>query len=255
MYVRLAFAVAAHLDSEILIVDEVLAVGDAEFQKKCIGKMGDVSKGEGRTVLFVSHNMASIRSLCERGIVLEQGKLGIQGNINTAIEYYKQKALKTSNKPLLELKRMFHSDLEIDDIVINGERSQEINLDTASSMLNVRIKGTAKDKMNFNIEIRIYTSENTLVTFYSPGHMKGEVKAINKGEFILEDTVLIPKFMASGEYILQIQLSNPNIETYFSLEDIRLVKSDIQTVTGRTLSYNDIGFFLMERDERLSSSI
>lgn len=74
MYVRLAFAVAAHLDPEILIVDEVLAVGDAEFQKKCLGKMGDVT-GEGRTVLFVSHNMAAIEQLCETGIILREGNL------------------------------------------------------------------------------------------------------------------------------------------------------------------------------------
>ena len=72
MYVRLAFAVAAHLESEILIVDEVLAVGDVEFQKKCLGKMGEVSKGEGRTVLFVSHNMAAVQSLCKKGILLEK---------------------------------------------------------------------------------------------------------------------------------------------------------------------------------------
>jgi lipopolysaccharide transport system ATP-binding protein len=70
MYVRLAFAVAAHLESEILIVDEVLAVGDAEFQKKCLGKMGEVSKGEGRTVLFVSHNMAAVKTLCEKGLTM-----------------------------------------------------------------------------------------------------------------------------------------------------------------------------------------
>jgi lipopolysaccharide transport system ATP-binding protein len=73
MMVRLGFAVAAHLDPEILVVDEVLAVGDAEFQKKAIGKMQDVSKGEGRTVLFVSHNMASVLQLCNTGVLLEQG--------------------------------------------------------------------------------------------------------------------------------------------------------------------------------------
>ena len=71
MMVRLGFAVAAHLDPEILVVDEVLAVGDAEFQKKAIGKMQDVSRGEGRTVLFVSHNMASVKSLCKTGVLLE----------------------------------------------------------------------------------------------------------------------------------------------------------------------------------------
>ena len=88
MYVRLAFAVAAHLESEILIVDEVLAVGDAEFQKKCLGKMNDVSKGEGRTVLFVSHNMAAVRSLCEKGIVLENGLIKYNGNTELALDFY-----------------------------------------------------------------------------------------------------------------------------------------------------------------------
>ncbi len=89
MYVRLAFAVAAHLESEILIVDEVLAVGDAEFQKKCLGKMGDVSKGEGRTVLFVSHNMAAVQKLCTSGIYLEKGKIEIQHEIQNVIKDYK----------------------------------------------------------------------------------------------------------------------------------------------------------------------
>ena len=88
MYVRLAFAVAAHLESEILIVDEVLAVGDAEFQKKCLGKMNDVSKGEGRTVLFVSHNMGSIKRLCNKGIVLDVGKIVLSGNVSEAIDRY-----------------------------------------------------------------------------------------------------------------------------------------------------------------------
>ncbi len=88
MTVRLAFAVAAHLEPEILVVDEVLAVGDAEFQKKAIGKMQDISKGEGRTVLFVSHNMASVQSLCTRAILLEQGSVIFNGTTSNVVDYY-----------------------------------------------------------------------------------------------------------------------------------------------------------------------
>ena len=95
MYVRLAFAVAAHLESEILIVDEVLAVGDAEFQKKCLGKMGDVSKGEGRTVLFVSHNMGAVSSLCDKGLILNNGTIYYNGKINDILTKY---ATLNSNK-------------------------------------------------------------------------------------------------------------------------------------------------------------
>lgn len=93
MYVRLAFAVAAHLESEILIVDEVLAVGDAEFQKKCLGKMGEVSKGEGRTVLFVSHNIASVKKLCNKGIFLENGTINQIGDIDRIINAYVEENL------------------------------------------------------------------------------------------------------------------------------------------------------------------
>lgn len=90
MTVRLGFAIAAHLEPEILVVDEVLAVGDAEFQKKAIGKMKDVSSGEGRTVLFVSHNMGSIRNLCNNGVVLKDGSIDFVGTANEAVDYYMQ---------------------------------------------------------------------------------------------------------------------------------------------------------------------
>ena len=105
MTVRLGFAVAAFLEPEILVVDEVLAVGDAEFQKKAIGKMQDVSRGEGRTVLFVSHNMAAVQRLCNRGIVLDSGGILFDGNVNDAItryldaSFHKTKVLPIFNMP------------------------------------------------------------------------------------------------------------------------------------------------------------
>jgi len=102
MYVRLAFAVAAHLEPEILIVDEVLAVGDAEFQKKCMGKMGEVA-GEGRTVLFVSHNMGAVSRLCSRGIWLEKGEIRYLGDITQAIENYGQHGLTSKAELVLPI--------------------------------------------------------------------------------------------------------------------------------------------------------
>lgn len=97
MYVRLAFAVAAYLESEILLVDEVLAVGDAEFQKKCLGKMGDVARNDGRTVFFVSHNIASIKNLCSRSILTHQGQVIEDGLSGSVIDYYLEKIINTTN--------------------------------------------------------------------------------------------------------------------------------------------------------------
>lgn len=97
MYVRLAFAVAAHLENEILIIDEVLAVGDADFQKKCLGKIGDVSRGDGRTVLFVSHNMAAVKSLCTKGLFLSNGKFSFMGSQSDSIDKYMSENNLSSN--------------------------------------------------------------------------------------------------------------------------------------------------------------
>lgn len=90
MYVRLAFAVAAHLEPEILLIDEVLAVGDSEFQKKCIAKMNDISRTEGRTILFISHNMKTIQELCKTGIFLKEGKIVAKGKMSDIIDIYQQ---------------------------------------------------------------------------------------------------------------------------------------------------------------------
>jgi lipopolysaccharide transport system ATP-binding protein len=103
MYVRLAFSVAAHLDSEILIVDEVLAVGDAEFQKKCLGKMKDVTQKSGKTVLFVSHNMAAVSALCSRGIVLRNGGMSANEDVGHALAYYLDSLEASKGKKISEM--------------------------------------------------------------------------------------------------------------------------------------------------------
>ena len=105
MYVRLAFAVAAHLEAEILVVDEVLAVGDAEFQKKCLGKMNDISKGEGRTVLFVSHNMGSVKSLCNKGILIENGVITFKGSIEKSIDSYNKQSVELTHSKTWEINK------------------------------------------------------------------------------------------------------------------------------------------------------
>lgn len=140
MYVRLAFAVAAHLESEILIVDEVLAVGDAEFQKKCLGKMGDVSKGEGRTVLFVSHNMASIKTLCDNGILLKNGTVQYVGEIDKCVSYY----LGNSSGSEYSLERNFDISHETIDIISIAIRNPDSSLESEILDENKEIVLTTK---------------------------------------------------------------------------------------------------------------
>jgi lipopolysaccharide transport system ATP-binding protein len=122
MTVRLGFAVAAFLEPEILVVDEVLAVGDAEFQKKAIGKMQDVSRKEGRTVLFVSHNMAAVKSLCSRGIILENGLSVFQGDIETCVsKYLKGNNDLTNHKAWNRTMEIMNEDFELIEIGVRGK--------------------------------------------------------------------------------------------------------------------------------------
>ena len=247
MYVRLAFAVAAHLESEILIVDEVLAVGDAEFQKKCLGKMSEVSKGEGRTVLFVSHNMGSIKNLCNKGILLYKGQITEQGKIQSVIDCYGGVQTPNVKTTLIKSITYIHSKMSITNFRINNKNISEIELETDT--LNLSIEGIAAQEFQFNLEIRIFTSENTLISFYSPAHTTGEIKNIGIARFEIKDAIRIPKQMANGTYLVSISLSYPNVETYLLAENIRLTKQNMYTATGRTLNYSDVGFFVMERDE------
>ena len=136
MYVRLAFAVAAYLESEILIVDEVLAVGDADFQKKCLGKMGQVSKGEGRTVLFVSHNLSSITTLCSQGILLEEGKVIYDGMIDRTIDLY------TDNKNKIGTKKEF---------ALNNAPGNEF-----ARILSVSVEGNKQKNDVFDIKEEVF---------------------------------------------------------------------------------------------------
>lgn len=125
MMVRLGFAVAAHLDPEILVVDEVLAVGDAEFQKKAIGKMQEVSKGQGRTVLFVSHNMGSIKALCRSGLLLENGAIRYSGEISQTISEYLTDNIKYETESFTERKDRFG---------VGGIRINRISITTMDNM-------------------------------------------------------------------------------------------------------------------------
>ena len=145
MMVRLGFAVAAHLDPEILVVDEVLAVGDAEFQKKAIGKMQDVSKGEGRTVLFVSHNMASVRALCTTGMVLSNGQISKIGDIGTCLEYYESTIAKQNE--------VICSHAIIDDSYHKQYRSREMEF-VEIELLNDANRMSNEEPLALNFKIK-----------------------------------------------------------------------------------------------------
>jgi lipopolysaccharide transport system ATP-binding protein len=176
MTVRLGFAVAAHLDPEILVVDEVLAVGDAEFQKKAIGKMQEVSRGEGRTVLFVSHNMASIRNLCNNGILLENGGIRYMGRIEDVVNEYLinrdfvQNAdlmSRFGNKPLPES--------YISKVCFKGANGKEIHSAMAGESLDIEVTFHNESKKSARINIGVYDSIGEKRLHLSTEYVCGDV--------------------------------------------------------------------------------
>ncbi len=148
MYVRLAFAVAAHLEPEILIVDEVLAVGDTQFQKKCLGKMDYVSKHEGRTVLFVSHNMSAVSRLCESAILLDKGKLCTYGPVEKTVQTYMNRMFYDEDLPAINQDIIWkHDDLDVISFHACDESAKRKNYFTTSEHININIEYKIKKRL------------------------------------------------------------------------------------------------------------
>jgi len=211
MYVRLAFAVAAHLEPEILIVDEVLAVGDAQFQKKCLGKMDDVSK-EGRTVLFVSHNMSSIRSICDTGLLLKLGSLEIVSTIEKVTEFY----LKEISDFPFE-KELFFSE--------NGNKPQFKAIQLTTNQFNygddldLSINIVSPHKIEVAIEIEIHDEKGVPIVYTSTAPMAGKLLTINPCCDNYYKFKIGPLNLASGDYFIYFWLIKPWAENYHIIKE------------------------------------
>jgi lipopolysaccharide transport system ATP-binding protein len=214
MTVRLAFAVAAFLEPEILIIDEVLAVGDAEFQKKAIGKMQDISKGQGRTVLFVSHNMAAIKQLCTKTIMLENGTVVFEGNTNGGIDYYLQsnqyegyvghyvnEAVETSgfvSLSLVDKGKVVRTEFGFDEVV-----AIKIKVQIAEQHLNTHLTFRLVDRK----ERVIFSSEIKLS------------ERINKAGVHQFEIKLPERFLVPNQFNITFSLHIPNVEFIDYRED------------------------------------
>ena len=212
MTVRLGFAVAAFLEPEILVVDEVLAVGDAEFQKKAIGKMQNVSKGEGRTVLFVSHNMNSVKMLCNKGIVLKNGQVDFIGNTEACINHYAQTNIEDiishciiSEKNRIGINIHKHK-LEFKEAWLLNPRPNEM-ANNEPLIIKLRLKNNDKIKES-QFAVGIYNNQDQRIAYYHP-------KAINipqhTNDFFINIEIPYPA-LGKGTYKLQFDaiISNYN---------------------------------------------
>ncbi|MCR4847946.1 MAG: ABC transporter ATP-binding protein [Bacteroidales bacterium] len=208
MMVRLGFAVAAHLDPEILVVDEVLAVGDAEFQKKAIGKMQDVSRGEGRTVLFVSHNMTAVKQLCKSGIVLANGKISYSGTAEKAIEKYLGINAEATKTPLsIRTDRIGDGKIKVVDITLHNKNNQIVTEAFVGQYLKIEFKVEVNadiDPSKLIVGCLLYDPYGTLVMQWASDEMVHDFSNVTSGSFFLEIPALN---MRPNAYSMYVQLS------------------------------------------------
>ena len=232
MTVRLGFAVAAFLDPEILVVDEVLAVGDAEFQKKAIGKMQDISHGEGRTVLFVSHNMASVKALCTRGVMLENGMVKYMGGIKETVDYYIGEGGSSENQYFDDLTTAPGNDvIRIKSFEILPGKSQA-NIDIESG-IKFRLKFMCyKPDAMLDADMLIKTMDDIAVC--QVGKLFGEVgkKDSKVGMYTVEFDIP-PYTINAGRY---------KAEIWFGENQRYVVYSDFEQCFEVANSLSDMGF-------------
>ncbi len=209
MYVKLAFSVAAHLDSEIMIMDEVLAVGDMQFQKKCLDKMRDAAKKEGRTVLYVSHNMNTIRQLCDRCIVLDKGKIIFKGDVDAAIDVYtgvQSQSTSTINLDLMPREEKCVDGIRLTEIRVL-ERNDWVIKVGQKLRFNIKAKATA-DLTDVGYRSRLATSDGQSVSVLLAPHLfsckKGETISIpleaDVSELVPGKYTLTPVLYGVNEY-------------------------------------------------------
>lgn len=241
MRVRLGFAVAAFLEPEILIVDEVLAVGDADFQKRAIGKMQEISKGEGRTVLFVSHNMGSIKSLCDRTILLENGQIIFDGDTNDCINKYLSNSKNEIGKELLNIKnRLGNGKLRFSNFSIYNAKNNNISEAISGEYLKIRIDFKTYEKIDFKkliICINIKDNYDNVITSFVTDEMGIEFNDPN--ENILE--IITPQLMLrGGQYYFRLLAMEGDTQKENFLDDIEnafslnVISSDYWS-SGKTL--------------------
>ena len=215
MTVRLGFAVAAFMEPEILVVDEVLAVGDAEFQKKAIGKMQDVSRGEGRTVLFVSHNMAAVRSLCNRGVVLNNGLMEFSGSTEETVDHYLNLSTQVEAKLIKDSIGKRKNYLIIDDITINGTSLNSTTLHHGQTHLDVVINGITQEPMKCEVKLILKKKDGTPMASLVEGRYTGRLYEIVPGPFTITKHIRLPKYMADGKYTVDLWLHQPTVQDFF----------------------------------------
>jgi lipopolysaccharide transport system ATP-binding protein len=219
MTVRLGFAIAAHLEPEILVVDEVLAVGDAEFQRKAIGKMQDVAKGEGRTVLFVSHNMASVRSLCTKGLILKDGCIDYSGDIKSSIDRYLENNASEATERIIDNKKWVKKGLTIRKVEVNGSEESTVELSNAHSYLGVRLEGTCDQEWNTDLMVTIKSKEGHPLMTYALGHSDGKIMHLPKGDFVINKRIMLPERINRGTLKMDICLHHPMVEWQLKMID------------------------------------
>ncbi len=212
MMVRLGFAIAAHLEPEILVVDEVLAVGDAEFQKKAIGKMQDVSKSGGRTVLFVSHNMAAVKSLCAKGIVLDNGQIAFNGAIDPCLNFYLQNGTYNTGIKIKDAIKQHKNSIHFEKIMINGTENNQSTLPSTQHTLPLYIEGYTDEDLKTDIILTLKNKSQTPLASLAEGYYRGLMYTIPKGHFCIKKEIKLPKYISVGRIYCDLMMHQPRIE-------------------------------------------
>jgi lipopolysaccharide transport system ATP-binding protein len=215
MSVRLAFSVAAHLEPDILIIDEVLAVGDAEFQKKCLGKMDEITKKEGRTVLFVSHNIDAVKSLCTKTMLLDKGEIKIFGPTEKVVEYYFNK-INTLNS-ITTYDEEKNNDAQINKISILNSQERPAAQIGINEPFYIEVEYEIKNPIGQAVlSLEIYSITGELLLFTTENDKTGELRKYETGKY--HARIVIPSFLFNvGNYYFNASVVNPNVE-YFDLK-------------------------------------
>jgi lipopolysaccharide transport system ATP-binding protein len=248
MYARLGFAVAAHLDTEILLIDEVLAVGDSEFKLRCSTKVRQLAQGGGKAIILVTHEPALIRNLCTRVLLMSEGALVFSGNPSQGLAQYHDNRIRDGVDIRATITRIA-AGFYIDDVRVAGSVSRQLVLPADCPYLDIEIKGRMSISAKIALEVRLCDREGNTLGLCSPGHDIGGVPLREPGPFALSRRIHLPRLLR-GRYLLGLYITDPHYTGWVDIPDA--VQVDVEGATTRLgiiSSGSHCGWILLNSEE------
>lgn len=247
MYARLAFSVAMHLAADVVLMDEVLAVGDADFRRRCRSRVMETARERERTILIVSHEPALIRTLCSRALLVDKGRIAVDGTPESALREYHSHYAERGDS-ILDMITRCAPGLRIDSVLIGESHRRRIVLAADCTSIEIQVTGQIDFAAQVSLEVRLRDQDGNVLALCSPGHDSLKLEKLKPGPFAVRHRILLPRLLR-GRFGLALSLTDPNLTGWVEIPDAAELEVEGSTTRlGLLTAGSHCGWMLLESE-------